>query len=44
MLMILKKVDKILAFDQAPWLESYIQFNTLQRSHAKNDFEKYIFF
>ena len=41
--MVLKKVHKILAFDQAPWLEPYIKFNTLQRSRARNDFEKDFF-
>ena len=39
----LKKIHHILAFDQAPWLKSYIDFNTCQRAAASNDFEKDFF-
>ena len=30
----------VLLFDQLPWLKSYSNFNTRQRTAAKNDFEK----
>ena len=36
--MILKKVHRALSFDQSKWLEEYIDFNTQQRTLAKNDF------
>ena len=38
--MILKKVHRIISFDQSKWLAEYIDFNTKQRTKAKNDFEK----
>ena len=38
--LILKKVHRIISFDQSKWLAEYIDFNTQQRTKAKNDFEK----
>ena len=39
----LKKVHKVLQFDQKPWLKPYIEMNTELRKKAKNDFEKDFF-
>ena len=39
----LKKVHRVLEFDQSPWLKQYIDFNTQKRTHAKNSFEKDFF-
>ena len=39
----LKKVHKVLQFDQKPWLKTYIEVNTELRKKAKNNFEKYFF-
>lgn len=41
--MIIKKIHKILSFQQSPWLKIYIDFNTRQRMMARNDFEKDFF-
>ena len=39
----IKKVHRILEFDQSPWLAKYINFNTEKRMNAKNAFEKDFF-
>jgi hypothetical protein len=39
----LKKVHKLLEFNQSNWLKKYIDFNTDLRTKAKNDFEKDFF-
>ena len=36
----LKKVHRVLEFDQSPWLKQYISYNTKMRMSAKNSFEK----
>ena len=41
--LILKKIHRVLQFDQKPWLRQYIAFNTDKRSKATNDFEKNFF-
>ena len=35
----LKKVHRVIEFDQGPWMESYIRMNTEFRKQAKGDFE-----
>ena len=37
------EVKEIVEFDQKDWMAPYIEFNTEQRKHAKNDFEKDFF-
>ena len=39
----LKKVHRIIEFNQEAWLKSYIDMNTELRKIAKNDFEKDLF-
>ena len=39
----LRKVYRVLEFDQSPWLAQYINFNTQKRMNAKNAFEKDFF-
>ena len=39
----LKKVHKVLQFNQEAWLKPYIEMNTELRKKAKNSFEKYFF-
>ena len=38
-----KKVHKVLEFNQSLWLKQYIDFNTQKRTQAKNSFEKDFF-
>ena len=40
---VLKKVQKVIQFNQEDWLKSYIDMNTKLRKVAKNDFEKGFF-
>ena len=39
----LKKIHRVLEFNQSPWLKQYLDFNTLKRTQAKNSFEKDFF-
>ncbi|XP_054260663.1 uncharacterized protein LOC128985297 [Macrosteles quadrilineatus] len=39
----LKKIHRVIMFDQGPWLKSYIDLNTDMRTKAANDFEKDFF-
>ena len=41
--LILKKVHRIIQFNQKAWLKSYIDINTKLRKEAKNEFVKYFF-
>ncbi|KAK3104658.1 hypothetical protein FSP39_007291 [Pinctada imbricata] len=39
----LKKIHRIVEFHQAPWLKTYIDFNSQKRKEAKKEFEKDFF-
>ena len=39
----LKKVHRVLEFDQSPWLKQHIDFNTQKRMNARNSFEEAFF-
>ena len=41
--LILKKVHRVIQFNQKAWLKPYIDMNTKLRTDAKNDFEKDFF-
>ena len=41
--LVLRKVHRIINFNQIVWLKPYIDMNTGLRKKAKNDFEKYFF-
>ena len=41
--LILKRVDRVIQFNQKTWLKLYIDMNTKLRTVAKNDFEKDFF-
>ena len=38
--MIISKVHRIVSFDQSPWLQKYIDYNTQKRAEADSDFMK----
>ena len=39
----IKRVHRILAFDQTPWLKPYIDFNTVKRLQNTSEFEKQVY-
>ena len=41
--LVLKKVQKVIQFNQKDWLKPYIDMNTKLRKEAKNDFKKDFF-
>ena len=41
--LVLKKVHRVIQFNQKDWLKPYIDMNTKLRREAKNDFEKDFF-
>ena len=38
--MVVTKIHRVLSFSQKPWMKSFIDFNTLKRRNAQNDFER----
>ena len=40
MVMIITEVHRIASFNQTPWLERYIDYNTKLRAQADSDFKK----
>lgn len=43
LVMKLTKIHRVLQFEESPWLEKYISFNTKKRADATNNFEKEFF-
>ena len=41
--LILKKIHRVIEFNQEAWLKPYTEMNIKLRTEAKNDFEKYFF-
>ena len=41
--LVLKKIHKIIKFNQEAWLKPHIDINTKLRTDTKNDFEKDFF-
>ena len=41
--LVLKKVQRVITFNQNTWLKPYIDMNADLIKKAKNDFEKYFF-
>ena len=41
--LVLKKVQRVIQFNQKDWLKPYIDMNTKLRKETKNDFEKDFF-
>ena len=41
--LVLRKVHRVIQFNQKDWLKPYIDMNTKLRKEAKNDFEKDFF-
>ena len=41
--LVLKKIHRALRFRQKPWLKTYIDYNSMKRKEAKNEFEKMLY-